>query len=97
MPSFAALLRSLLVAIALVSAFDAIRVLDHGAAGIVFGLVALAILAVAVSAIVGPGVHRAPWSTPRRERDPSAVVAQSDPDAEGHARPRAPGAAASAA
>lgn len=98
MPSAGQLLRSLLIAVALVSAFDAIRPLEHGAAGVmVFGLAVLAILAVAVCSIAGPGALRAPWSTVPRERDISAVVAQSDPDAEGHARPRAPGSAAPAA
>ncbi|GAA2007925.1 DUF6412 domain-containing protein [Microbacterium ulmi] len=97
MPSFGPVLRSLLVTVALLSAFEAIRPLEHGAAGVVIGLVALAILALAVCVVAGPGILRASWTAPRRERDPSAVVAQSDPDAAGHARPRAPSVAASAA
>ena len=50
------------------------------------------LLAIAL-ALVRPifGIHSVPH--PRRAIDVSALLAQSDPDAAGHPRPRAPGAA----
>lgn len=66
-----------------------------GMLGIAAVLVALAVIALAV-ALVAPlfGVRSVPH--PRRAIDVSALLAQSDPDAAGHPRPRAPGVASAA-
>lgn len=58
-------------------------------------LVAVAVLAIAL-AVVTPlfGIRSTPH--PRRAIDVSTVLAQSDPDAAGHPRPRAPGVAPAA-
>ncbi|BFM23780.1 MULTISPECIES: DUF6412 domain-containing protein [Microbacterium] len=54
-------------------------------------LAAAVVVTVAVVLLVVPGlVASAPRPSPR-PIDPSALVAQSDPDAAGHPRPRAPG------
>lgn len=66
-----------------------------GMLGIAAVLIAVAVLAIAL-ALVRPvfGIHSVPH--PRRAIDVSALLAQSDPDAAGHPRPRAPGAALAA-
>lgn len=65
------------------------------------GAFALALAAVCIVALVSgiaPDIRdSAALASARRERAPSALVSQSDPDARGHARPRAPGHAAAAA
>lgn len=60
-------------------------------------LVAAAI--VAIAALVADATGRLDTSTthPMRAMDISSPLAQSDPDASGHPRPRAPGSAATAA
>lgn len=64
---------------------------------VTLGAVVLAVLIALMLAIVRPrSAHTAP-SRPRRAIDVSVAVAQSDPDAAGHPRSRAPGFAASAA
>jgi len=65
-------------------------------------LLAVAITTLAVLALAGhvlglPIGARPAVSRPRRAIDASVPLAQSDPDAPGHARPRAPGLAAPAA
>ena len=55
--------------------------------------VAIALVVAVASRSAAPGL----LSRPRAQIDPSALVSQSDPDAAGHSRPRAPGVAASAA
>lgn len=65
-----------------------------------FTAVAIAALAVAAVAVHAVGLHPASGRStahPRRSIDESTPLAQSDPDAAGHPRPRAPGIAASAA
>ncbi len=65
-----------------------------------FALVAAAALAVAVvalHAVALPTISGRSAAHPLRSIDASAPLAQSDPDAAGHSRPRAPGLAASAA
>lgn len=66
-----------------------------GLLGIAAVLVAVAVIAVAVM-VVAPlfGIRSAPH--PRRAIDVSALLTQSDPDAAGHPRPRAPGVAPAA-
>lgn len=66
------------------------------------GTLALALTAVAIAvalvvAVASRSTAPEQLSRPRAQIDPSALVSQSDPDAAGHSRPRAPGAAASAA
>lgn len=58
-------------------------------------VIALAVIAIALS-LVTPvfGIRSAPH--PRRAIDVSTLLAQSDPDAAGHRRPRAPGVAPAA-
>ena len=61
-------------------------------------LVVTAALVVALAwAVVAPPSRRAALVRPRRSIDLSAELAQSDPDAAGHPRSRAPGVVASAA
>ena len=66
-----------------------------GMLGIAAILVALAVIALSV-ALVAPlfGIRSAPH--PRRAIDASVLLTQSDPDAAGHPRPRAPGVALAA-
>lgn len=73
-----------------------------GAADATTGALALtlsaAVLALAlILAVALPAGEHAPLTRPRAQIDVSALVAQSHPDAAGHARPRAPGSAATAA
>ena len=60
-------------------------------------LAAAVVLTVAVAVLVCRLLADAPPARPTRPIDPSAPLAQSDPDAAGHPRPRAPGRAAPAA
>ncbi|MFS0793651.1 DUF6412 domain-containing protein [Microbacterium sp. 1P10AE] len=60
-------------------------------------LAAAVVLTVAVAVLVFRLLTGAPPARPTRPIDPSAPLAQSDPDAAGHPRPRAPGRAAPAA
>ena len=69
------------------------------------GLAALAVVAVAAIAVAAIALHMAglpllsgrSTAHPRTSIDVSAPLDQSDPDAAGHTRPRAPGLAAQAA
>jgi hypothetical protein len=60
-------------------------------------LAAAVVLTVAVAVTLFRLLSGAPPAQPTRPIDPSAPLAQSDPDAAGHPRPRAPGRAAAAA
>lgn len=61
-----------------------------GMLGIAAVLVAFAVIALAVTLVTPPfGIRSAPH--PRRAIDVSTLLSQSDPDAAGHPRPRAPG------
>ena len=60
-------------------------------------LAAAVVLTVAGAVLVFRLLADAPPARPTRPIDPSAPLAQSDPDAAGHPRPRAPGRAAPAA
>lgn len=66
-----------------------------GMLGVAAILVAVTVIALAL-ALVTPqwGIRSAPH--PRRAIDVSTLLAQSDPDASGHPRPRAPGVALAA-
>lgn len=70
---------------------------SFGALGLTIALVSAAVVLAAVLTLALPGT--APTSLARAVRaiDVSSPLAQSDPDASGHPRPRAPGFAASAA
>lgn len=73
---------------------------DTGSLAAASALVAVAAVALALfSSTLSTGSSRASgrWQRPRRAIDVSTLVSQSDPDASGHARPRAPGSAAHAA
>ncbi|MDQ0615422.1 hypothetical protein QF046_003063 [Microbacterium sp. W4I4] len=66
-----------------------------GMLGVAAVLVAVAVIAIAVT-LVSPlfGIRSTPH--PRRAIDVSTLLSQSDPDAAGHPRPRAPGVAQAA-
>lgn len=70
---------------------------DAGQLGLAVVVIALLLVSLTLRAVVCALVagHR-PWQAPR-EIDVSITPAHSDPDARGHARPRAPGFAARAA
>lgn len=70
-----------------------VAVPDAAALGLAIALVALATLTIVVAlSLAPPSANSAPH--PLRAIDVSALLAQSDPDAAGHPRPRAPGVAA---
>ncbi|KQZ22454.1 MULTISPECIES: DUF6412 domain-containing protein [Microbacterium] len=70
-----------------------VAVPDAAALGLAIALVALATLTIVVAlSLAPPSASSAPH--PLRAIDVSALLAQSDPDAAGHPRPRAPGVAA---
>jgi len=71
--------------------------LESGSLAIFAAVLAAAVLVALVHAVVVPRSGRAPLGRPRRAIDVSAPLLQSDPDADGHSRSRAPGCAASAA
>lgn len=60
-------------------------------------LLAAALIATLVLTVVPPRNARSSLARPQRAIDDSALISQSDPDAAGHPRSRAPGFAASAA
>ncbi len=66
-------------------------------ATIAVAVLALAITAVLLLSFARPQARRGALARPRRAIDDSALISQSDPDAAGHPRSRAPGFAASAA
>jgi hypothetical protein len=75
-----------------------------GATGVTTGSLAVGAIIVTAALVVAvvcfvatPSAARAALRRPRRSIDVSALLAQSDPDAAGHPRSRAPGFAASAA
>jgi hypothetical protein len=66
----------------------------------VFAVAAVALAAICVVVLVSnpmPAVPGHAHAEPRGTIPPSVLVSQSDPDARGHSRPRAPGRAATAA
>lgn len=71
------------------SALGVIAVPDAAALGVAIALIALTTLTIAVAlSLVPPRGGTAPH--PLRAIDVSTLLAQSDPDAAGHPRPRAP-------
>jgi hypothetical protein len=77
------------------SALGVIAVPDAAALGVAIALIALTTLTIAVAlSLVPPRGDTAPH--PLRAIDVSTLLAQSDPDAAGHPRPRAPGVAVAA-
>ena len=68
-----------------------------GALGMTVALVSAAVLLVSLLTLLLPSANRTSPAHPARAIDISTPLAQSDPDASGHPRPRAPGFAASAA
>ncbi|GAA2885700.1 MULTISPECIES: DUF6412 domain-containing protein [Microbacterium] len=87
------LLHALLVALGAVPLPDALTA--GGVLGIAAILVAATVLVIALAVLMPRfGIRSAPH--PRRAIDVSTLLAQSDPDAAGHPRPRAPGVAPAA-
>ncbi len=84
------MLRTLLVALGAVPLPDGLAA--GGMLGIAAFLVAATVLAIAL-ALLTPRFGIRPAPHPRRAISASALLAQSDPDADGHPRPRAPGVA----
>jgi hypothetical protein len=68
-----------------------------GALGVTVALVSAAVLLVSLLTLILPNADRTSPAHPVRAIDVSSPLAQSDPDASGHPRPRAPGYAATAA
>lgn len=77
------------------SALGLIAVPDAAALGVAIALIALATLTIAVALSLVPGTEGT-TPHPLRAIDVSTLLAQSDPDAAGHPRPRAPGVAVAA-
>ncbi|WP_144792728.1 DUF6412 domain-containing protein [Microbacterium paludicola] len=83
------LVQLLLSALGLVALPD-LAALDLAALTLAIAVIAVAALTVLITlGIVRAGQGSAPH--PRRAIDPSALLSQSDPRADGHPRPRAPG------
>jgi uncharacterized membrane protein YhaH (DUF805 family) len=76
----------------MLAALGLVSVPDAAALGLAIALVAVATLVIAVVLSVRP-MADAGSPHPLRAIDASALLAQSDPDAAGHPRPRAPGVA----
>lgn len=74
----------------LLAALGAVALPSDGMLGVAAAVLAVALIAIVI-ALVSPrwGIRRA--AHPRRAIDVSVLLAQSDPDAAGHPRPRAPG------
>ncbi len=92
------LLAPLHLLLAVVGVADAVA--SGGMAGaivITIATLTAAVLVLAALRVVPTAAHGPSPSRPRRTIDISCLLAQSDPDAAGHPRPRAPQAAASAA
>ncbi|MFF7292948.1 DUF6412 domain-containing protein [Microbacterium sp. NPDC008134] len=80
---------------ALLATLGLVVVSDAAALGVAIALIAVTALVLAVALSIRTTVDtRSPH--PWRAIDASALLAQSDPDAAGHPRPRAPGVAISA-
>lgn len=77
------------------SALGLIAVPDAAALGVAIALIALATLTIAVALSLVPATEGT-TPHPMRAIDVSTLLAQSDPDAAGHPRPRAPGVAVAA-
>ena len=91
MESIGSMLQPLLTALGLAAP-------DPPAAALVaVAITALVVVALTLQALVLPISAVAASGHPRRVRDLSVALAQSDPDAPGHPRSRAPGPAAPAA
>ncbi|WP_314428221.1 DUF6412 domain-containing protein [uncultured Microbacterium sp.] len=77
------------------SALGLIAMPDAATLGLAIALIALAAVTIAVAlSLVAPTEGATPH--PMRAIDVSTLLAQSDPDAAGHPRPRAPGVAVAA-
>lgn len=68
---------------------------DVTALGLAVALITVGVLALALT-LSAPPTHRGGAPHPLRAIDVSALLAQSDPDAASHPRPRAPGVATAA-
>lgn len=79
----------------LLAALGLLPLPDAAALGLAVALIAVTTLVLAVVLSIRPTAGRN-TAHPLRAIDVSALLAQSDPDAAGHPRPRAPGAATAA-
>ncbi len=70
---------------------------ESGALGLTVAVVTALLAAALAAAVASPDAARRTGAHPRRGIDASSLLAQSDPDAAGHPRPRAPGSAVPAA
>ncbi|MFG6444071.1 DUF6412 domain-containing protein [Microbacterium sp. P06] len=70
---------------------------DPSAIGVAVAVIAVGLLALSTVSTALPGTGDVSAPHPRRAIDISTPLSQSDPDAAGHPRPRAPQSAASAA
>ncbi len=78
----------------LLTALGAVSAPEAGMLGLAVAVLAVAVLALATSHALPAEDRGSPH--PLRAIDVSTLLAQSDPSAEGHARPRAPGRASAA-
>ena len=81
----------------LLEVFGAVAVREPSALVLAAALAAIAIVVLTAAAVELPASAVGSSPHPRRAIDVSVRPAQSDPDAPGHSRPRAPGIGASAA
>jgi hypothetical protein len=81
----------------LLSSSSVIGASDAGSVAMWAVVFTAAVLVVLLQAVCTPGSIQASLVRPDRAIDASVAVAQSDPDAAGHTRSRAPGIAAAAA
>ena len=81
----------------LLGVVGAVGVISSGSLALGAILVTAALVAALLAAAVAPSSARVALARARRSIDVSAPVPQSDPDAAGHPRSRAPGLAAPAA
>lgn len=70
---------------------------EAGALGLAIAVLAVTVAVAVALAVAAPDAAQRSGPHPRRAIDLSSPLTQSDPDASGHPRPRAPGSAAPAA
>ncbi|MEZ3160486.1 DUF6412 domain-containing protein [Microbacterium sp. BWT-B31] len=90
-------LHVLLAALGIAVTAELLSLSGASAAAFAIALVAASVIIVAALAVAHPASGGASPPHPRRAIDVSSPLEQSDPDAPGHPRPRAPQSAASAA
>jgi hypothetical protein len=94
---FPSLVSALHLLFSALGVFTASDLSSLGALGVAVAVVSAAIVLTSILALTLVGSGRPSPAHPARAIDVSSPLSQSDPDASGHSRPRAPGFAASAA